>query len=171
MAKKSVKTTKLILVPPVSKSIGEKFISGLIYLLYVLIWFDTPIVLSLVPCFLMYVTRGAAWCFFVQHMDGIISFFQPTAAWFQEVSVKSALYFLFLTLPFWIFLIWYGFTTFLLFYGGLTSCCGLITNFPSTPDVSSDYSEFKSFSGFLQNRMRFQSYKDSLDMLTGKDKK
>ena len=171
MPKKSTKTTKLIVIPPATKSIVEKLISGLLYLLYVLIWFDTPIVLGFVPCFLMYVTRGTVWYLFVQHTDTIIGFFQPTAAWFQEVSVKSVLYLLFLTLPFWVFLFWYGFTTFLLFYGGLKSCCGLVTNFPTTPDVSSDNTEFKSFAGFLQNRMRFQSYKDSLDMLTGKDKK
>jgi hypothetical protein len=171
MAKRKIKIVSAPTLPPASKSILSKLISGLLYLLYVLVWFDTPIVLSFEPCFLLYVTRGTAWYLFSQRMDSIIGFFQPTAAWFQEVSVKSVLYLLFLTLPFWVFLFWYGFTTFLLFYGGLKSCCGLVTNFPSTPDVSSEYTEFKSFGGFLQNRMRYQSYRDSLNMFTGKDKK
>ena len=131
MAKRKIKS---ISVPapalsPVSKSLFDKLIRGLLYLLYVLIWFDTPIVLSFFPCFLMYVTRGTVWYLFSQHMDAIIGFFQPTAVWFQEVSVKSVLYLLFLTLPFWAFLFWYGFTTFLLFYGGLKSCCGLVQTF------------------------------------------
>jgi hypothetical protein len=32
-------------------------------------------------------------------------------------------------------------------------------------------SEFKKLADYTNNRMRFQSYKDSLDMLTGKNKK
>ena len=171
MAKRKIKTVSAPTLPHANKPMLDKLISGLLYLLYVLVWFDTPIVLSFVPCFLMYVTRGTAWYLFAQHTDAIIGFFQPTAAWFQEVSVKSVLYLLFLTLPFWGFLFWYGFTTFLLFYGGLKSCCGLVTNFPSTPDVGSDYSEFRKLADYTNNRMRYQSYSDSLKMLTGKDKK
>ena len=38
-------------------------------------------------------------------------------------------------------------------------------------DAEGEYSEFKKLADYANNKMRFQSYKDSIDMLSGKDKK
>jgi len=72
-----------------------------------------------------------------------------------------------LGLPVALFFMWYFITSLLMFMGALYSGFGRVST-----ENESRYSEFEKLADYANNKMRFQSYKESMDMLTGgKNKK
>ncbi len=69
-------------------------------------------------------------------------------------------------LPVALFFLWYILTSTLMFLGAIYGQFGQ----RSTVNEGK-YSEFEKLAGNLNAKMKYQSYSDSLKMLTGKDKK
>ncbi len=70
-------------------------------------------------------------------------------------------------LPVGLFFLWYFLTSLLMLLGTIYSGFGRIST-----ENESKYSEFGKLADYANNKMKFQSYQDSMDILTGKkDKK
>ena len=163
MTKRKSKVVAPACLSPAPITIRERIFNGVIYFLYVFLWFDFSICLSFLPCFIMLVSRIIAWYVFAKHDLAIYDYFTVG----EEFTLKNISFFLFAVLPFFAFLIWYGLTTFFLFVGGVYSCCGLRTNFDDSDDVpvGQDYREIEKFLDWRNNKMRFKDYESSAQMM------
>jgi hypothetical protein len=108
----------------------------------------------------MVIRAGIAYEFSL-HSEQFFKYFTPS----QETTVKSLLFDLGICLPLMIFVLWWGCTSGLMLLGALYG------QFGQRSFEASEYSEFKKLADYTNNMMRFQSYKNNLDMLSGKDKK
>ena len=105
--------------------------------------------------------RGFVIMELINHSSQIDKLFQYTGS-NSILQVLSDLF----ALLYPLFCLWYFFTSLIMFLGAIRAKFGTRN---SNDEV--EYSEFKKLADYANNKMRFQSYKDSMDMLTGKGKK
>jgi len=133
----------------------------LAYVLYLSFWFSSEICIRPLAWLMAMVIRAGIAYEFSLHSERFFLYFTPT----QETTAKSLLFDLGICLPLMIFVLWWCCTSGLMFLGALYG------QFGQRSSEAGEHSEFKKLADYTNNRMRFQSYRDSLNMLTGKDKK
>ena len=159
--KSSAKTTKLVPTVPTSASTASKSRGGtLFYFIWLL--FKWAFVFSSETCInpltwaTSMVLRGLIFYFLLfPYQDKVIKYFTLPDG---HTSIFG--------IPVGLFFIWYFFTSLLMLLGGIYGKFG-----QSNSVNENKLSEFEKLADFANNKMKFQSYKDSMDMLTGKDKK
>jgi hypothetical protein len=156
MAKRKIKTAS---APTLTSSPKKSIVGGILYTIWLL--FKWAFVFSSETCVnpltwaIAMVLRGLIFYFVLfPNLDAIIKYFTLPDG---HTSIFG--------LPVGLFFIWYFLTSLLMFLGAIYSGFGRI----STTNEGR-YSEIEKLADFANNKMKFQSYKDSMDMLTGKDK-
>jgi hypothetical protein len=160
--KPSAKTTKLLPTAPALPLPQKKsIVGGILYIIWLLFkWafvFNSETCINPLTWAIAMVLRGLIFYLVLfPYEDKIFSYF-------TLADGHTSIFFL----PVGLFFLWYFFTSFLMFYGALKTGFGRI----STTNEGR-YSEFEKLADYANNKMKFQSYQDSMDMLTGrKDKK
>jgi len=157
MAKRKIKTVS---VPTLPSSRKKSIVGGLLYIIWLL--FKWALVFSSETCInpltwaIAMVLRGLIFYFVLfPYEDSILKYFTLPDG---HTSIFA--------LPVGLFFLWYFFTSLLMCLGAIYSGFGRI----STVNEGK-YSEFEKLADNLNVKMKFQSYNDSLKMLTGRDKK
>ena len=148
---------------PVKSTKEERNLNVFRYIYIILIGFDLSVCFSFFPCLLMVLCRSFIFYWVSPHMNLLYDFFSP-AREFDFFSF-STLFFLFCTIPFTAFLVWYTITTFFLFVGALKSRCGLVTNFDFEEETNGEYGEIERFIGYRDNKMRFMDYESGTKLM------
>ena len=157
MAKRKIKTIPAPALPSPSK---KSIVGGILYIVWLL--FKWAFVFSSETCInpltwaIAMILRGIIFYFVLfPYEDAILKYFTLPDGHSSVFGLPVALFFL-----------WYILTSTLMFLGAIYSGFGQIST-----EKEGKYPEFEKLAGNLNAKMKYQSYSDSLKMLTGKDKK
>jgi len=159
--KPSAKTTKFIpTVQPSSFAPKNSIIGRILYIIWLL--FKWAFVFSSETCInpmtwaIAMVLRGLIFYFILfPYEDAILKYFTLPDG-------HTSIYFL----PVGMFLIWYIVTSTLMFLGVIYGQFGQ----RNVVVEEGEFSEFEKLADYANNKMRFQSYRENMEFLRGKDK-